>query len=151
MEAPERTLIVGRSPDADVTLADPSLAPRHAELVVTTTGRLHLTDCATATGTWLEGKGDWQRIRQAFPAGRVFAIMQPRKFFFVSSDISSADTSDSEVSSAFASVPSSVLTSSSDSVSKVSNSISACMIKTSNRLAIEIEGHFPAYIYYEAF
>ena len=74
MEAPERTLIVGRSPDADVTLADPSLAPRHAELVVTSAGRLHLTDCASATGTWLEARpGDWQRIRQAFvkPDSRV--------------------------------------------------------------------------------
>lgn len=67
MEGPERTLIVGRSPDADVTLADPSLAPRHAEVVVTSAGRLHLTDCATPTGTWLEDRaGGWQRIRQAF-------------------------------------------------------------------------------------
>lgn len=74
MEVPERTLIVGRSPDADVTLADPSLAPRHAELVVTSSGRLHLTDCASATGTWLEGEaGGWQRVRQAFvrPDSRV--------------------------------------------------------------------------------
>jgi hypothetical protein len=74
MEAPERTVVVGRSPDADVTLADPSLAPRHAEIVVTSAGRLHLTDCATSTGTWIERpEGGWQRLRQGFvrPESRV--------------------------------------------------------------------------------
>lgn len=74
MEVPEWTVVVGRSPDADVTLADPSLAPRHAEIVITSAGRLHITDCATPGGTWLDdGAGNWRRIRQAFvrPDGRV--------------------------------------------------------------------------------
>lgn len=68
VEAPERTIVVGRSAGADVVIADPTVAPRHAELVVTSRGRLHLTDCATATGTWLldGATGAWQQVRQRF-------------------------------------------------------------------------------------
>jgi len=66
-----RTLVIGRSPFAEVVLADASVASHHAELVVTDDGRLHLTDCAGGTGTWRrQGSGaedgDWVRIRQAF-------------------------------------------------------------------------------------
>jgi hypothetical protein len=70
VEAPERTIVVGRSAGADVVIADPTVAPRHAELVVTSHGRLHLTDCATATGTWLRdgATGTWQQVRQQFVA-----------------------------------------------------------------------------------
>lgn len=70
MEVPERTIVIGRSAGADVVVADPTVAPRHAELVVTSRGRLHLTDCATVTGTWLRdaGTGEWQRLRQDFVA-----------------------------------------------------------------------------------
>ena len=45
-----RTLVIGRSPSADVVIADASLAPHHAELVITDDGRLYLTDCATDAG-----------------------------------------------------------------------------------------------------
>lgn len=56
-----------------MVIADASVAPHHAELVVTEDGRLHLTDCASASGTWREvapkegeaGAG-WQAVRQAF-------------------------------------------------------------------------------------
>ena len=66
-----RTLVIGRSPFADVVLADASVASHHAELVVTDDGRLHLTDCAGGTGTWRRQgagaeDGGWARIRQAF-------------------------------------------------------------------------------------
>jgi len=70
-----RTVVIGRSPSADVVIADGSLAPHHAELVLTDDGRLYLTDCATDTGTWRRGKdpgeGDresarWHPVRQAF-------------------------------------------------------------------------------------
>jgi hypothetical protein len=67
-----KTLVIGRSPFADVVLADASVASHHAELVVTDDGRLHLTDCAGGTGTWrrdaTEGAGDggWIAVRQAF-------------------------------------------------------------------------------------
>lgn len=68
MEAPERTLVVGRSPHADLTLAEPSVASRHAEIVVTSRGRLHLTDCGSPGGTWIQDDagGAWRRVRQAF-------------------------------------------------------------------------------------
>jgi predicted component of type VI protein secretion system len=66
-----RTLVIGRSPSADVVVADASVAPHHAELVITDDGRLYLTDCATDGGTWRQGeKGEgvlrWQPVRQAF-------------------------------------------------------------------------------------
>jgi hypothetical protein len=66
--SPVRTLVIGRSPSADVVIADASLAPHHAELVVTDDGRLHVTDCVTDTGTWLRGEGGsgWQPVRQGF-------------------------------------------------------------------------------------
>jgi hypothetical protein len=71
-----RTLVVGRSPYADVVIANASVAPHHLELVVTAAGRLHITDCASPGGTWraavpgAAGKGEpeWTRIRQAFVA-----------------------------------------------------------------------------------
>lgn len=63
--------MIGRSPSADVVIADASVAPHHAELVVTADGRLHLTDCATAGGTWRRsedgaGAPRWHAVRQAF-------------------------------------------------------------------------------------
>lgn len=65
-----RTLVIGRSPSADVVIADTSVAPHHAELVITADGRLHLTDCATDGGTWVKGEGaagaGWRPVRQDF-------------------------------------------------------------------------------------
>ena len=62
--------MIGRSPSADVVLADTSVAPHHAELVITADGRFHLTDCATGGGTWIKGEGggdpDWRPVRQDF-------------------------------------------------------------------------------------
>ena len=65
-----RSFVIGRSPYADVVLADTSVARRHAEVVTTGDGRYHLTDCAAPSGTWRRtdaGKdGKWERVRQAF-------------------------------------------------------------------------------------
>ena len=66
-----RTLVIGRSPSADVVIADVSVAPHHAELVITDDGRLHLTDCVTEGGTWRRNQGEgeeatWHPVRQAF-------------------------------------------------------------------------------------
>jgi FHA domain len=62
--------VIGRSPSADVVLADTSVAPHHAELVITADGRFHLTDCATDGGTWIKGEGggdrEWRPVRQDF-------------------------------------------------------------------------------------
>jgi FHA domain len=66
-EVPLRILVIGRSPFADVVIADGSVVPHHAELVVTDDDRLHLTDCGTETGTWRQASnGDWQAVRQTF-------------------------------------------------------------------------------------
>jgi hypothetical protein len=65
-----RTLVIGRSPSADVVIADASLAPHHAELVITDDGRLYLTDCATDAGTWIQSVARAQRMA-AGPQGFV--------------------------------------------------------------------------------
>ena len=68
-----KTLVVGRSPFADVVIADTSVAPHHAEIVVTDDDRLYLTDCGTNTGTWRKrgsqegaNAGSWSPVRQDF-------------------------------------------------------------------------------------
>ncbi len=71
-EMMRRSFVIGRSPYADVVLADTSVARRHAEVVTTGDGRFHLTDCAAPTGTWRRANGGedgkWEQIRQAFVA-----------------------------------------------------------------------------------
>ena len=66
-----RTFVIGRSPDADIVLADASVERRHAELVITDDGRFHLTDCGGGDGTWRAvavraGQEVWERTRQSF-------------------------------------------------------------------------------------
>ena len=67
-----RSFVIGRSPYADVVLADTGVARRHAEVVATADGRFHLTDCASETGTWRRAgasdDGAWEVVRQAFVA-----------------------------------------------------------------------------------
>jgi hypothetical protein len=63
-----RTYIVGRSPYADIVIADPTVAERHAEIVEAADGRLFIADCASGAGTWrLEGTA-WEPVRQRFVA-----------------------------------------------------------------------------------
>lgn len=69
-----RTLVLGRSPFADVVIAEASVAPHHAEITVTDDGRLYLVDCAAAAGTWRQatarpaGEPRWLPLRQDFVA-----------------------------------------------------------------------------------
>ncbi len=63
--------MIGRSPYADVVLADATVARRHAEVVVTNDGRYYLTDCRTESGSWrrVTGESDrdrWEKLRQSF-------------------------------------------------------------------------------------
>jgi pSer/pThr/pTyr-binding forkhead associated (FHA) protein len=61
---------VGRSPYADIVIADPSVAEYHAEIVMTDDGRIFVGDCGTNSGTWrLASQGNrpvWIPLRQAF-------------------------------------------------------------------------------------
>ena len=66
-----RTVVIGRSPYADVVLADATVARRHAEVVVTNDGRFYVTDCCTESGSWrrITGEADrdrWEKLRQGF-------------------------------------------------------------------------------------
>lgn len=61
-----RVLTIGRSADNDVPVADDSVQPRHAELVITEEGRAYLHDCG-GNATWRQdGEGAWQAVRQQF-------------------------------------------------------------------------------------
>ena len=68
-----RTYVVGRARGCDVRLDDPSVSRRHAELVRVAGGRLYVTDCATANGTFVLAGEAWREVRQAFvdPRGRI--------------------------------------------------------------------------------
>lgn len=77
-----KTLVIGRSPFADIVVADATVASHHAELIISDDERLYIVDCASASGTWRQapvardrtaeqGASDaweWRRVRQAFIA-----------------------------------------------------------------------------------
>ena len=61
---------MGRSPYADIVIADPSVAEYHAEIVVADDGRVFVVDCGTASGTWRlmsdSSRVSWAPVRQDF-------------------------------------------------------------------------------------
>lgn len=61
-----RTYLIGRHPDCDITVNDPTVSRYHAELVQGSDGRFYLTDRASASGSWRREGESWTRIRQAF-------------------------------------------------------------------------------------
>jgi len=63
-----RTLQIGRSSHADIVIADAGVAALHAELVVTSDGRLYLTDRGGEQGAFLRAapEGEWAPLRQGF-------------------------------------------------------------------------------------
>lgn len=83
MTSAYRTYVIGRSSFADIVIPDESVAPRHAEVVVTGDGRYYVTDCASSGGTWrriawqakpdvredLGAEAGWEMLRQDFVAG----------------------------------------------------------------------------------
>ena len=69
------TWTVGRSEDCDVVLDDGTVSRRHAEVVCLSDGRIHVTDCATTNGTFVQSGGGWRRIRQEVAeAGRPYPV-----------------------------------------------------------------------------
>jgi predicted component of type VI protein secretion system len=61
-----RTYLIGRHPDCDVVVNDPTVSRFHAELVQGTDGRFYLTDRASASGSWRREGESWVRVRQSF-------------------------------------------------------------------------------------
>ncbi len=61
-----RTYLIGRHPDCDIVVTDPTVSRHHAELVQGSDGRFYLTDRASASGSWHREGESWKRIRQAF-------------------------------------------------------------------------------------
>ena len=52
MKSATKTFVIGRSSFADIVIPDESVAPRHAEVVITADGRYYVTDCASTGGTF---------------------------------------------------------------------------------------------------
>lgn len=83
MKSVYRTYVIGCSSFADIVIPDESVAPRHAEVVITADGRYYLTDCASSSGTWrriawqansgtdidVAADAGWELLRQDFVAG----------------------------------------------------------------------------------
>ena len=58
--------LIGRGSDVHIRIDDTSVSRIHAELVVTKTGDLFLTDRASSGGTYIARNGAWKRITQDF-------------------------------------------------------------------------------------
>lgn len=55
-------LTIGRDPDSDIVLRDPSVSRRHADVEGMATGEYRLRDLGSANGTFVIEDGDWVRI-----------------------------------------------------------------------------------------
>jgi hypothetical protein len=63
-----KLLLIGRSAHADVVIPDASVSAYHAEVVVTADGRCHVSDRASAQGTYhrVSATDPWTPVRQIF-------------------------------------------------------------------------------------
>lgn len=59
-------ITIGRSPENIVFIDNETVSRRHAELLVTRSGELYLTDCASTGGTYVHSSEGWTPIRQSF-------------------------------------------------------------------------------------
>jgi pSer/pThr/pTyr-binding forkhead associated (FHA) protein len=67
MDGRERKVTIGRDPNCEVPLADPSVSRLHAELVVAPSGALELRDCGSGNGTVLVRGAARRRIADREP------------------------------------------------------------------------------------
>lgn len=63
-----RLVTIGRSTESTVYVENTTVSRRHAELLVTSSGALYLTDCNSSSGTFLLVSSGWTSIRQGFVA-----------------------------------------------------------------------------------
>ena len=60
------TYRIGRDRSCEVVLSDRSVSRRHAELTLSKSGKLYLTDCKSNNGTFVGRGGKWVPIVQDF-------------------------------------------------------------------------------------
>ena len=61
-----KTFLIGRNHDCDLTLDDPGVSRKHAEVILTADGRYYLTDRNSTHGTFVRHKSNWRPIHQEF-------------------------------------------------------------------------------------
>lgn len=59
---------IGRDPSCDIVLPDTSVSRKHAELTITATGEVYLTDAGSTNGVFVAQGGSWVTHRQGFVA-----------------------------------------------------------------------------------
>lgn len=57
---------LGRSSFNEISVQDPTVSRRHAEIVLLSDSRLFVTDCMSTGGTFVEINGRWEPIRQDY-------------------------------------------------------------------------------------
>jgi predicted component of type VI protein secretion system len=60
------TYRVGRAADADVRIDAPDVSRRQVEITLTVDGRYYVTDCGSASGTFIHDGGSWIPLKQGF-------------------------------------------------------------------------------------
>ena len=60
------TFTIGRESNSDIHLSDKSVSGRHAEVVITVSKKVFLTDCASQNGTFIWRDERWIKIQQDF-------------------------------------------------------------------------------------
>ena len=60
------TFTIGRESSSDIHLSEKSVSGQHAEVVITSSKKIFLTDCASQNGTFVWRNERWTRIQQEF-------------------------------------------------------------------------------------
>ena len=63
-----KTYTIGRNEKSDVPINGPTVSRKHAELTITRDGKYYLIDCSSASGTFVAGQEEWEKITQSFVA-----------------------------------------------------------------------------------
>ena len=73
------TYTVGRSSQADICIADPSISRIHMEITVTNDGRYFCADRMSTHGTFLKKNGEWKPLKQGYIDGADSLVLGTKK------------------------------------------------------------------------
>ncbi|CAD5260319.1 conserved hypothetical protein [Alteromonas sp. 38] len=73
------TYTVGRSSQADICIADPSISRIHMEITVTNDGRYFCADRRSTHGTFCKKNGEWSPLKQGYIDGADSLVLGTKK------------------------------------------------------------------------